>query len=88
MNMSCSDEGKSCNKDGNRQLQLLSQEYVPRVMPAAKIAPAYQLSLKRPVITDRSFGYVSSAMSWDAPLIPYTIPMPRMILATRNMATD
>lgn len=87
MNMSCSVDGSSWSSDGRRQLQLLSQENVPRVTPAAMMAPAYQLSLNRPVMTDRSLGYASSAMSWEAPLMAYTIPMPRMMRATRNMAT-
>ena len=87
MKMSCNVDGKSWRSEGNRQLQLLSQEYVPSVTPAAMIAPAYQLSLNKPVITDRSLGYANSAMSCEAPLMAYTIPIPRMILATRNIAT-
>jgi hypothetical protein len=68
-----------------RQAQSLFIENVPRVHPAAIIAPTYQLSLKRPLRTAVCRGYVSSAMSCDAPLIQNGMPIPRRIRATRNM---
>lgn len=86
-NVSCKIEGKSCSRDGSRHDQLFVHEYVPNVIPAAKIEPTYQLSLKRPVMTARSLGYANSEMSCDAPLMAYTIPIPRIILDTINIAT-
>lgn len=38
-------------------------------------------------MTARSLGYANSEMSCDAPLMAYTIPIPRIILDTMNMAT-
>ena len=51
MNVSWSMDGAICNRDGIRQAQSFGMEKVPRVTPAAMIAPMYQLSLKRPLST-------------------------------------
>ena len=63
MKVSCSRDGSICNNDGILQDQSSGLEKVPRVTPAAIIAPAYQLSLKSPLRTAEWRGKVSSAMS-------------------------
>jgi hypothetical protein len=60
---------------------------VPKVTPAAKIEPIYQLSLNRLVINARSFGYVSSVKSEAAPVTANGVPIPRNIRETMNMVT-
>ena len=86
--MSCSSDGAIWTKEGIRQAHVSARLYVPRVVPAAMMAPTYQDSLNRPFNTPASFGYASSAMSEEAPEIQKGIPIPRMRRATRNMPTD
>ena len=51
MNVSWSKDGAICSRDGILHAQSFGMENVPRVTPAAMIAPTYQLSLKRPLST-------------------------------------
>lgn len=87
MKISCSDDGRICNNEGRRQLQFDSIENVPSVTPAAIMAPAYQDSLNNPVMTPRSRGYVSSAISCEAPLMAKGMPKPSKMRDTTNMET-
>jgi len=86
--MSCKTDGAACKMDGILQAQSLGMLYVPRVTPAARIAPANQETLKRPVTTARSRGQVSSARSYEAPETAKGIPVPRTRQDARNMPTS
>lgn len=86
--VSCNIDGAIWTKEGILQAHVSWRLYVPKVVPAAMMAPTYQDSLKRPFNTPASFGYASSAMSEEAPEIQNGIPIPRRRRATRNMATD
>ena len=86
MNVSCRTDGATWTREGIRQAQLLGMEYVPSVTPAAMMAPAYQLSLNKPLMTLVWRGYVNSAINCEAPEIQNGMPMPRRRRATRNMA--
>lgn len=85
--VSCSNDGAIWTKEGILQAHVSWRLYVPRVVPAAMMAPTYQDSLKRPFRTPASFGYASSAISEDAPEIQKGMPIPRRRRATRNMPT-
>lgn len=87
MKVSCRREGAAWRMDGMRHAQLLGIEWVPRVMPAARMAPINQDTLNRPVTIARSRGYVNSATSCDAPDTAQEIPMPITKREAMNMPT-
>lgn len=56
MKVTCKNEGMACSKDGILQDQFDGTCCVPKVMPAARMAPTNQHALNMEVRTGRSLG--------------------------------
>lgn len=85
--MSWVNEGRACSSDGIRHDQVLAMANVPRLTPAATIAPIYHEQLNSDVRMGRSFGCDNSPISDDAPTMANGIPSPRIIRDITNIAT-
>ena len=80
--------GQICNMDGIRQPQFEGIANVPRVTPAATIAPINHDELNKDPICARSFGCASSPIIDDAATIAKGIPKPRRNRPITNIATN
>ena len=79
--------GQTCKMEGILHPQLVGIAKVPRVTPAATMAPMNQDELNRDPIRARSFGYASSPIIDDAATIAKGIPKPKRNRAMTNIAT-
>ena len=79
--------GNNCNALGILHDHELLMANVPKVHPAAAIAPTSALVVNNDVKMGRSFGYDNSPMIDEAPTTENGIPIPSTILPRTNIPT-